>query len=414
LFYRCIKFLTRSCMLFFFRKKIICNNTLRDLRGPAIIASNHPNSMIDAIVIGCTCRQPVYFLIRSDMFKNRLFNFLLKRLNGIPIFRKSEDSNRMRDNFTSIEYCTSLLHQNAIIIIFVEGITLHDWRLKPLKSGISKITSQAITNDNLKDRLQVLPVGLTYSNYSHSSKTIIIQTGEVIFPGQINASTTGQWKQNFNDLLQRNLKPLIPEMTSKNTANIAIWESILNQSPRYTDCTNNMKILHKAGEKISQTDFNTPATTMPTRNYWTDSRLDFVIHLIFVLILFIPALTGFVLNGIFYFPVRSWVRSKTKGTIFYDSLLFGMLTIFYPVYILILTLVLFFTLHVPLWLCIIAIPATALSAARVKLLYLKISTYLHMKKEDFRLLKDFFEDYDMKAYPTLNNTRNGSENIIQQ
>ena len=220
MFYRCIKFLTRSCMLFFFRKKIICNNTLRDLRGPAIIASNHPNSMIDAIVIGCTCRQPVYFLIRSDMFKNRLFNFLLKRLNGIPIFRKSEDSNRMRDNFTSIEYCTSILERNGIIIIFAEGTTSHDWKLKPIKSGISKITSQAITNDNLKDRLQVLPVGLTYSNYSHSSKLSSYKQGDY-FPGQINASTTGQWKQNFNDLLQRNLTT-DPEMTSKNTANIAI------------------------------------------------------------------------------------------------------------------------------------------------------------------------------------------------
>ncbi len=102
LFYHCIKFLARCCMLFFFREKMVCGNSLRSLRGPAIIAANHPNSMMDAIAIGCACRQPVHFTIRSDMFNNRLFNFLLKRLNGIPIYRVSEEKGRMRDNAKTI------------------------------------------------------------------------------------------------------------------------------------------------------------------------------------------------------------------------------------------------------------------------------------------------------------------------
>ncbi len=400
-------------MLFFFRKKIICSNTLRDLRGPAIIASNHPNSLVDAIVIGCTCRQPVHFVIRSDMFKNKLFNFLLKRLNGIPIYRKSEEKDRMRDNFTSIEYCTSILERNGIIIIFAEGTTSHDWKLKPIKSGISKILLHALTNDKLKNRLQVLPLGLTYSSYSHSSKTIIIQTGNIIFPGQITADTTGQWKQHFNDILQKSLQPLIPEMTSVNASNIELWESILTQAPEYIDCSNNLNILQSAGEKISQTDLHSEITSMTTRRFWVDNRLIFISNIIFAVILFIPALVGCVLNGIFYFPLRSWCRSKTKGTIFYDSLLFGMLTILYPVYALLISLVLFFTLRIPFWISIIVLPATALSATRMKVLLVKISNYINMKEEDLRFLKSFFREDETEAYPALNPLKSRSDSTTK-
>lgn len=401
-------------MLFFFRKKIICSDALKNLRGPAIIASNHPNSMVDAIVIGCTCRQPVHFVIRSDMFKNRLFNFLLKHLNGIPIYRISEDKERMRDNFTSIEYCSSLLQQNAIIIIFAEGITVHDWKLKPLKSGPSKIISHAVTKSHLKEKLQVLPVGLTYSSYNHSSKTIIIQAGNLIFPGQIQATTTGQWKHIFNEILQKELHPLIPEMTSDDPANIALWENILIQAPEHIDCSKGLKILHSAGKKISQTDFHFPVTLMPTRRYWAGNRMAFVGNLILAVILLIPALIGCLLNGIFYFPLRSWIRSKTKDSIFYDSLLFGMLTILYPVYVLILSLVLFFILHIPFWFSIIALPATALSTVRMKVLLLKISNYINMTEEDLRFMRGFFKDYETETYPVLNLTTNGSKNTSKQ
>src|SRR5690606_28229192 len=110
--------------------------------------------MMDAIVIGCSCRQPVHLTIRSDMFNNRLFKFLLKYLNGIPIYRISEERDKLRDNFSSIAYCKSVLQQNGIIIIFAEGVTLHDWELKPIKSGPSKIISHALTDDRLKETLQ--------------------------------------------------------------------------------------------------------------------------------------------------------------------------------------------------------------------------------------------------------------------
>lgn len=401
-------------MLFFFRKKIVCGNALRELHGPAIIVSNHPNSMVDAIVIGCLCRQPVHFTIRSDMFKNRLFNLLLKRLNGIPIYRQSEDKERMRDNFTSIEYCTSILQRNGIIIIFAEGVTSHDWKLKPLKSGPSKIVSHALTSDLLKETLQVLPVGLTYSNYSHSSKTIIIQTGNIIFPGRIQSASTGQWKQLFNDILQKGLQPLIPEMTSNSAANIALWESILTQAPGYIDCARNVGILHTIGETISQPGFHFAITSTPTPRFWANSRTSFIIDLVVAAILFIPALPGCILNGAFYFPVQNWSRSKTRGTIFYDSLLFGLLTILYPAYVLLLSLIFFFTMHIPLWLSIVATPLSALCAARWRVLFLKVRGFIILKKEDLNLLQKFFTRSNAKTYSMLKVPHNAEKDVTRQ
>jgi len=249
LFYRLIKILAQCSLLFFFRKKIVCGTPLHNLKGPAIIAANHPNSLMDAVVIGCACNQPVHFIIRSDMFNNRLFKWLLNHLNGIPIYRATEEKEKLRENFTTIQRCKEILMQNGIIIIFAEGQTLHDWNLKSIKSGISKLVLHAITDEYLKKNLLVVPVGLTYSDYRRPAKTIFIQSGEGFHPGALpDQSSEGQWKLAFNAMLFQYIKPFVPCMTSEEKKKIKTWQIIL-QNISTTNACIAIEMLHDTGKK---------------------------------------------------------------------------------------------------------------------------------------------------------------------
>ena len=186
------------------------------------------------------------------MFNNPLFRLLLKGLHGIPVYRRSEEKEKLRENFNSIDLCRNILKRGGIIIIFSEGITLHDWKLKPLKSGTAKIVQHALHDPQLASTLRVVPVGLTYSNYEHPGKTLIVQAGEIFYPGQLPFNTnTGVWKNSFNDALYARMQPLVPEMTSANAANTAYWQTLLTQcSPQFECKTGIAGVAQQRGENL--------------------------------------------------------------------------------------------------------------------------------------------------------------------
>jgi 1-acyl-sn-glycerol-3-phosphate acyltransferase len=387
LFYRIIKILARCSLLFFFRKKIVCGVPLSQLKGPAIIAANHPNSLMDAIVIGCMCKQRVHFTIRSDMFRNRLFKFLLTRLNGIPVYRLSEEKDKMRENFTTIQRCKEILKQKGIIIIFAEGYTLHDWQLKPLKSGISKIVMHAISDSYLKHKLAVVPVGLTYSDYHHPAKTIIIQSGNSIYPGLLPEQTNeGQWKQAFSAVLFQQLELLIPRMASEKKEIIDVWQIILKGLSYCKDCTP-ILTLQDAANKIQQPDFHPPVPIIQ-RQFLCKSKRDLFKSVLLFLLLVIPGTAGLLLNTWYYFPVSRWAYAKTKSSIFYDALLCGLLTVTYPIYIITVAAILHYTTSYPFWIWTPVLPFTGWCTVQAQAYLLEITNYLRLSVAEKKCLND--------------------------
>ena len=387
MFYYCIKLLARCSLLFFVRRKITCGLALNTLKGPAIIASNHPNSMLDAVVIACQCRQPVHFTIRSDMFNNPVFRVLLKFLNGIPVYRVSEEKEKLRQNFATIDLCRNILKKGGIIIVFSEGITRHEWKLKPLKSGTAKIVHYALGTEELRYTLQVVPVGLTYSDYEHPAKTLIIQTGEIFYPGRISYNRqTGAWKQEFNTQLFQKLAPLVPALETSNEKAKNIWHAIVTNVTPKDNCHNLIVYLHNRAEILSAPDFETPIHQKLKRFFFPVHYADYYKSYVATFALCIPALTGFVLNSLFYFPVRTFTQEKTKGTIFFDALQFGIFTIMYPVYILMISVLLDYFTRAPFWSWMLIIPLTGWCSTKFWVYTTKIKNYLILKPSERRYM----------------------------
>lgn len=58
------------------------------------------------------------------------------------------------------------------------------------------------------------------------------------------------------------------------------------------------------------------------------------------LLFFIPAVVGYLLHIPLYAFLKKRIRYRTKGTVFYDSVLFGALLVAYPLYLLIIAFLL--------------------------------------------------------------------------
>jgi len=206
LLYRIIKPFIRIALYFFFRKIHVSYSTVYDIKGPVLITANHPNSFLDAILIGAYFKKPIHFLARGDAFKKPVHRFLLGLLNMIPIYRLSEGKENLYLNEYAFKASQKVLQNEGIVLIFIEGICLLTNQLQPFKKGAARI---ALDYEGKKP-LQILPLGIAYNRFNTWGSTVQIIPGkplksEQLFPFNDRARNM----RHFNEYIQQDLNPLI-------------------------------------------------------------------------------------------------------------------------------------------------------------------------------------------------------------
>jgi len=314
LLYRILFFPARIAIHFYCRKIIVNNKEMLAEGGPLLIASNHPNSFLDAIIVSTLFKSPVYSLARGDAFNRKIAAKLLKSCNMLPVYRKSEGAGNLGINYDTFNECEKLFRQNKIVLIFSEGGCINEWKLRPLKKGTARLAINA-WQKNIP--LKVLPLGINYSSFKFYGKNVVLNFGNFISKKNIQfAPNDGKTINNFNEKLQSQLKGLIFEVDKND---------------------------HK---KLS-------------------SLFYFKQPLLKKIVLFIPAVVGLIINAPLYFIIHLIIRKRAVDH--YDSIMTGLLFVFYPFYVLALTLLVFyFTKSVYPLLLLALLPFTLWSYLQLK------------------------------------------------
>lgn len=286
--YDIIKIPARWAIHLYCRNIRINNKILLQSKGPLLLACNHPNSFLDAIVLATLFDQPVYSLTRGDTFKKQFYAKLLGSLNMLPVYRISEGAENLGQNYETFDKCKEIFKQNGIVLIFSEGRCINEWHLRPLKKGTARLAMSSWQEDI---NLTVLPVGINYQSFTSFGKNLHISFGTPITEESVHATNGyGNTINNFNEKLNKELKQLVFEANENDT------------------------------EKI---------------------RLHFLIPQTFIkkILLFIPAVTGYILHAPLYIPLQRVSWNKGKYLDHYDSVLVGLLFILYPFYLLLLCII---------------------------------------------------------------------------
>jgi 1-acyl-sn-glycerol-3-phosphate acyltransferase len=160
--------------LFVFYKRIIKNGFENiPLNKPSIFACTHPNSFLDAIIIGVYSPRKLYFLARSDVFNTPFKKWLLSKMNLIPIYRLQEGSENLHKNEDTFAKCFEIMKKGGSILIFSEGISITDKLVRPLKKGTARIAFGAESYNNFSLDLQIVPMSLNYT-YPAKFRTEVI------------------------------------------------------------------------------------------------------------------------------------------------------------------------------------------------------------------------------------------------
>lgn len=335
--YSIVKCLVRLGLLVFFRAIIFDNKKLLQQSGPLLLACNHPNSFLDALIIGSHFKKPVHFLARGDAFKNPLAKKILTALKVIPIYRLSEGKDHLALNDTTFERCTDILKNKGIVLIFSEGLCLNQWKLRQLKKGTARIALNAWKQPAIANVFSILPVSLNYSSFNRFRKNVVIGFGKLITRDEIPVQKPeGEQIVEINKHIFSHLhSKLLIEEDDKNIVPFLL-SNALSITKETAEIIPDLKRKQADLKEHFLRDFAQLAGTKKAAL----TAVSFVINLLLVAILFIPALTGLILNLPLYLPLKKFIKRKTKETVFYHSALFGALIILYPFYAFIISLLL--------------------------------------------------------------------------
>jgi 1-acyl-sn-glycerol-3-phosphate acyltransferase len=133
---------------------------------------------MDAMIIGYITRQPVYFMAKGTLFNSKLKLWLLKSLKMIPINRQGEGAVKDVSNQSSFEECYQLLEKKQTLVIFPEGTSFLERRLRELKTGTARIALEVEKRNKGKLNVKVVPLGLIYLKAEKFRSSVLINVGK--------------------------------------------------------------------------------------------------------------------------------------------------------------------------------------------------------------------------------------------
>lgn len=193
-----------------YRKIVVNKPEWLQVKGPLLLACNHPNSFLDGLLLTVLFENIVYSLARGDAFRKPWHGRLLRWLHLLPVYRTSEGVENLEFNYTTFKACKEVFRQGGIVVIFSEGRCINEWHLRPLRKGTARLATST-WEDGIP--LTVLPVGLNYSAFRTLGQTVFIQVGQPLNQEEVMSHRTdGKMFLTFNLQLRSELEKLVWEI----------------------------------------------------------------------------------------------------------------------------------------------------------------------------------------------------------
>lgn len=213
--YYWLKYMMRFALTIFYRKRIFAGFDDVPASGPVIFACNHPNSFLDAMIIGAFIKRETHFLARSDVFNSPLKLWILSQFKLMPIYRLSEGKEDLGKNQETFERCHAIFRKGGAVLMFSEGICVQEMRLRPLKKGTARIAMEYSKDGS---PLMIIPTGLNYMKPMQFREDLLISMDTPFnaadFAAEYNENQ-GKGIQSFNKRLVDGLQNSVINIRDK-------------------------------------------------------------------------------------------------------------------------------------------------------------------------------------------------------
>jgi 1-acyl-sn-glycerol-3-phosphate acyltransferase len=153
--------------------------------GPVLFVLNHPNGLLDALVLMQALGRHVSFLAKSTFFANPSGRVLMQAFGALPVYRQRDvgkpggpPAGATDANEATFAGCRALLRTGQPIALFPEGTTHSNTTMLPLRTGAARIALSAEAEANWQLHLQIVPVGLWYQKKSQFRSSALAVFGQ--------------------------------------------------------------------------------------------------------------------------------------------------------------------------------------------------------------------------------------------
>ena len=298
--------------LFFYAKQIKVSG-LENIpkKGAVLFTSNHPNGLIDPLIIATHNPRINHYLVRAAVFKKPLIKKLLGTLNLMPIYRIRDGKSQLSKNNQVFDKCFEILNNKQALMIFPEGSHGRVRKIRPISKGFTRILFGAIDKfSNLQ--ITIIPVGLTYQNASVFPAKIALQYGKPILTNDFyNSDELIASTNNLKEEVRKSLEDITTSITSD-----LEYDSILtNLNAANVDFTNVEKVnsVIRNGKKLKP----------------SNKEVNYLKPLFYLIIL----------NSIIPYSIWKKASKKIDEIEFVDTFRFGLGIVIFPLFYLLQSLV---------------------------------------------------------------------------
>lgn len=161
-------------------------------RGAVILAANHNNALVDALVVGAHVPRPVRLTAKATLLEHPLTRVVVHAVGIVPL-RRAADEQRRHGNAASgrnegaFDAIVRTLAGDGQILIFPEGISHSEPTLAPLRTGCARMALQAL--DAGVPEVTIVPIGLTFEAKGRPRSRVLLTVGTPIPATSVAAAT---------------------------------------------------------------------------------------------------------------------------------------------------------------------------------------------------------------------------------
>ena len=177
-FYAVVRVIARFWIWFFFERVEVRHPERVPSMGPVLLCINHPNNLIDSLLVGSVLPRKVHYLATAALFRNLVVARLLVALGVIPVYLKADDPDKMDRNMAMFAACHQAFDHGRLVAIYPEGATRAEAHVQRIKTGAARIALGY--EAHAPGRLTVVPVGLSFEARKRFRGRVLVSFGEPV------------------------------------------------------------------------------------------------------------------------------------------------------------------------------------------------------------------------------------------
>lgn len=179
--YALLRLIARIALHWYYRSIEVLGTEHIPAAGPVILAANHNNAMVDALIVATSIDREVRLTAKATLLDHPVTRLVVLAAGIVPLRRRTDvheggdQAATLARNDEAFRDVVATLGNNGMILIFPEGISHSGPQLTPLRTGCARMALQA--HKSGISGVQIIPLGLTFDRKDAPRSRVVMQAG---------------------------------------------------------------------------------------------------------------------------------------------------------------------------------------------------------------------------------------------